>query len=156
MELTLKRTFKGPEYTIGHLYINGIFVCDTIEDVYRGTTEEMPFTSTGNGEGYWKDEKGNKIQKIYGKTAIPSGTYTINITYSQKFKKRLALLLNVKGYEGIRIHSGNTQEDSLGCIIVGENKVKGKVINSRATLTKLMGKLEEATEFGEEITINII
>ena len=156
MEIRLERSYKGAQYTIGHLYLNDVFFCDTIEDVYRGTTQDMPFTSTGNGTGYWTDKDGNRIEKIYGQTAIPTGTYKIDITYSSKFKKRLPLLENVPGYEGIRIHSGNTQEDSLGCIIVGENKVKGQVINSRLTLAKLMSRLEEAFEFNEEVKITII
>lgn len=155
MNLTLERAYKGDKYTIGHLYANGVFVCDTIEDVYRGTNDEMKFIKTEEQTGYWEDKDGNKIEKVYGKTAIPSGTYEVVITYSNRFKKRLPILKNVKGFEGIRIHSGNTEEDSLGCIVVGENKEKGKVLNSRATLTKLMAKLEEALEFGEKLSITI-
>lgn len=156
MNLTLKRTYKGDQYTIGHLYVNNQFFCDTIEDVYRGTTQDMPFTKTGDNTGYWTDSNGNKIQKVYGETAIPSGTYDVEITYSNKFKKHLPEVKSVNGYQGIRIHSGNTQKDSLGCIIVGENKVKGQVINSRNTMTKLMARLEEALEFKETIKITII
>ena len=68
---------------------------------------------------------------MYGKTAIPTGIYPVTITYSPKFKKNLPLLLNVKGYEGVRIHQGNTDKDTLGCILVGQNKQVGKVLNSR-------------------------
>lgn len=155
MKLELKRTYKGDQYTIGHLYINGIFLCDTIEDVYRGTTDDMKFTKTGNSIGYWTDSEGNKIEKVYGKTAIPTGTYKVEVTFSNKFKKDLPLLKDVKGFDGIRIHSGNTEEDSLGCIIVGENKVKGKVINSRIKFNALMEALAPAIKSGEEITITI-
>lgn len=131
MKLELIRTFKGTEYTIGKLYVGGIYLCDTIEDTVR--------------------EDG---VKVYGKTAIPDGTYKVMLTYSNKFKKVLPLLLDVPMFEGIRIHSGNTEDDSLGCIIVGQNKEKGKVINSRVTFDKLMAILNKRLA-GEEITIEI-
>lgn len=72
-----------------------------------------------------------KKSKVYGETAIPTGTYSVTYTYSTRFKKYMPLINNVKGFDGIRIHSGNTAKDTLGCIIVGDNKVVGKVINSR-------------------------
>ena len=131
MELILRRKFKGKQYTIGDLTVNGAFFCNTIEDVVRP-----------NGV------------KIYGETAIPYGTYKVVMRYSPKYKKVLPLLLDVPMFEGIRIHSGNTQLDSLGCIIVGENKVKGRVINSRKTMEKL-NKLFELHK-GEQHTIQII
>lgn len=155
MELRLERTYKGPQYTIGHLYINNEFFCDTIEDVDRGITQDMPFTNTKNNTGYWTDKDGNKIQKVYGETAIPTGVYEITLTYSSKFKKILPILLKVNGFDGVRIHSGNTQKDSLGCIIVGENKAKGQVLNSRNTMNRLMPLLEKAIENKETIKISI-
>lgn len=107
-----------------------------------------------------------KSKKIYGQTAIPYGTYVIDMkTVSPKFKNRswarpyggkLPRLLNVKGFEGILIHVGNTAEDSLGCIIVGENKIKGKVINSTACFRELMSILMKAHLKGENITLTIV
>ena len=131
MELVLRRKFKGKHYTIGDLTVNGAFFCNTIEDVVRAPGV-----------------------KVYGETAIPFGKYKVVMRYSPKYKKVLPLLLDVPMFEGIRIHSGNTQLDSLGCIIVGENKVKGKVINSRKTMDKLL-KLFELHK-GEQHTITII
>lgn len=131
MELVLRRKFKGKHYTIGDLTVNGAFFCNTIEDVVRAPGV-----------------------KVYGETAIPFGKYKVVMRYSPKYKKVLPLLLNVPMFEGIRIHSGNTQLDSLGCIIVGENKVKGKVINSRKTMDKLL-KLFELHK-GEQHSITII
>lgn len=96
-----------------------------------------------------------KKTKVYGETAIPKGTYTVVLTYSNKFKKILPLINNVKGFEGIRIHSGNSAKDSLGCVLVGENKEVGKVLNSRATFDKLFAKLKAASDKGEKITITI-
>lgn len=131
MELVLRRKFKGKHYTIGDLTVNGAFFCNTIEDVVRAPGV-----------------------KVYGETAIPFGKYKVVMRYSPKYKKVLPLLLDVPMFDGIRIHSGNTQLDSLGCIIVGENKVKGKVINSRKTMDKLL-KLFELHK-GEQHSITII
>lgn len=127
MKLYLLRKFKGPEYTIGNLYIDGEFFSNTLEDVVRES-------------------------KIKHETAIPAGTYKIELTFSAKFKKILPILLNVPNFEGIRIHAGNTKSDTSGCILVGENRVKGKVINSLKTMEVLMWKLS-----GEkDIVIQII
>ena len=153
MELLLKRRFKGPKYTIGSLYINGIYECDVIEDVDRNLHDSMA-------------EEEIKSKKVYGQTAIPYGTYNIDMkTVSPKFKNRswarpyggkLPRLLNVKGFEGILIHVGNTAEDSLGCLICGENRVKGKVINSTACFMELMTSLLKAHLKGENITLTIV
>ena len=128
MELKVKRLYKKSEYTIGKLYIDGVYFCDTVEDCDRGLTSEMTYEEIAR-------------RKVYGKTAIPTGRYDVALSYSPKFKRSLPLLLSVKGYSGVRIHSGNTAEDSLGCVIVGENKIKGGVINSRVTMERLMAKL---------------
>lgn len=139
MEILLDRFFKGPKYTVGHLYIDGKYFCDTIEDVDRGLLNSMPLSEI-------------KAKKIPSKTAIPRGIYKITLdVVSPKYSKRdfyikvckgkVPRILNVKGFEGILIHAGNTEEDSAGCIILGENKVKGKVINSRATFEKFYKEL---------------
>ena len=128
MRLTLIRIANRPTYCIGKLYIDGVYVCDTLEDTDRGLSDIM-------------DVEEIKKLKVYGKTAIPTGIYPVTITYSQKFKKNLPLLLNVKGYEGIRIHSGNTDKDTLGCILVGQNKEVGKVLNSRKMFNILYKEL---------------
>ena len=153
MELELKRRYKGSKYTIGSLYINGIYECDVIEDVDRNLHDSM-------------SEEEIKSKKIYGQTAIPYGTYNIDMkTVSPKFKNRswarpysgkLPRLQNVKGFDGILIHVGNTAQDSLGCIIVGENKIKGKVINSTACFMELMTILLKAHLKGENITLTIV
>ena len=98
--------------------------------------------------------KKKKKKKVYGETAIPTGTYSLIIDYSNRFKRRMAHILNVPGYEGIRIHTGNTAKDSLGCIIVGKNKVVGKVVESKITYDKLFPLLEKAYKEGKiNITI---
>lgn len=153
MKLKLERRFRGPNYTIGSLFINGVYKCDTIEDVDRGLTDSMSVDEI-------------KAKKVYGETAIPTGTYKIDMnTISPKFKDRswakfcggkLPRLLDVKGYEGVLIHVGNKAGDSLGCILVGDNKIKGQVINSTATFQELYSELLKAKVKGEEITIDIV
>lgn len=152
MKLLLRRTFKGPNYTIGKLFINGIYECDTLEDTDRGLTSQMTLEEI-------------KAKKVYGVTAIPTGTYSINMTtVSPKFKDRtwakpykgmLPRLENVKGYEGVLIHVGNDQEATSGCILVGENRIKGKVINSTACFYALMTVLLKAQSIGESIELTI-
>lgn len=128
MRLELRRIAKKPTYTIGRLYINEEYFCDTIEDTDRGLNSCMTLEEV-------------KTKKVKGKTAIPTDTYRVKITYSPRFKKDMPLIENVVGFDGIRIHSGNTAEDTEGCIIVGENKVVGKVINSKETYNKLFSIL---------------
>ena len=132
MRLILKRIYLTDTYTIGMLYINFELFCETLEDKVRAFTDDDP--------------------KVYGKTAIPSGEYKIVITYSNRFKRELPLLINVPHFEGIRIHSGNTHEDTEGCILVGVNDIKGKVTKSRVTFNKLFNLMKQA----EDITIEII
>lgn len=141
MNIILNRIAKKAKYTIGKLYINDKYFCDTLEDTDRSLTQSMTEQQIGS-------------KKIYGETAIPTGTYRIIISYSNKFKKQMPLLLNVPGFAGIRIHSGNTEKDSLGCILVGKNKAVGKVLESRDTYSKLFSILQEANK-KETIKITI-
>lgn len=142
MEIVLNRIAKKDSYTIGKLYIDGKYVCDTCEDKDRGLTNSMTVEEI-------------KAKKVYGQTAIPTGTYTVSYTMSNRFKKMMPLINDVKGFEGIRIHSGNTAADSLGCILLGENKAVGKVLNSRATCAKVYPLIETASKKGEKVTITI-
>ena len=123
MKLTLKRIAKRADYTIGRLEDeNGVKICDTLEPT-------------------WRDYKGGEL-KVPRKSAVPEGTYPVVITKSKKFGKYLPLLVGVPGFEGIRIHSGNTSKDTEGCILVGQNLEKGKVLMSRITLERLMKLIE--------------
>ena len=140
MNLVLKRIYLGQDYTIGKLYIDDIYFCDTLEDKVRDINKDGKF---GNGE-----------IKIHSETAIPYGTYEIRVTYSNHFKRNLPLLLNVSSFEGIRIHRGNTPADTEGCILLGENKIKGKVINSTQYELALTDKLINAQK-NNKITIDI-
>lgn len=140
MKLTLKRIALRPTYTIGKLYIDDVYFCDTIEDTVRDLNKNGKFD---NGE-----------KKIHSKTAIPYGTYEIKWTYSPRFKKYTPQLMNVPSFEGIRIHAGNTSADTEGCLILGKNKQVGKVLNSRATINKFYQIIKEACSNGK-VTIEI-
>lgn len=154
MKLTLKRSYKGNGYTIGHLSINGKYFCDTLEDADRGLSQHLPLAE-------------NQRLKLKSVTAIPTGTYQVSLSvYSPKFGSRkfyrevcdgrLPRLQNVPAFDGILIHCGNTAKDTDGCILVGENKVKGQVINSQATFRKLYPILKSAADKGENIQIEIV
>lgn len=140
MKLTLKRIALRSTYTIGKLYVDDAYFCDTLEDTVRDINKSGKFD---NGE-----------QKIKGKTAIPYGTYEIKWTYSPRFKKYTPQLMNVPSFEGIRVHAGNTSADTEGCLILGENKQVGKVLNSRATINKFYPIIKEACSNGK-VTIEI-
>lgn len=129
MQIQIKRHFKGPQYTVGRLFVDGIYECDTLEDTVRP-------------DGV----------KIAGQTAIPAGTYKVTITYSPRFKKMLPLLHNVPNFTGVRIHTGNTHEDTDGCILVGYNRVKGRVCDSRAAFRRLFAKLEKVAQIEIKIS----
>lgn len=139
MKIKIKRIAKKDTYTIGKMYIDGKYYCDTLEDKDRGLSYNMPLSTI-------------ESIKIPGSTAVPTGTYKVIVSKSPKFKRSLPRLLNVPGFEGILIHRGNTDKDSAGCILVGENKIVGRVINSTKYEIELVSLLQ-ATK--ETITITI-
>ena len=146
MELLLKRIARKPTYTIGRLYINGVYFCDTLEDydrIYFGGS------------------------KVSGKTAIPCGRYEVVLNnYSPKFGNRepykslcggcVPLIVNVPNFSGVRIHIGNSENDTDGCPLVGRNTVVGRVTDSKAAFTMLMNKyLTPARKRSEKVFITI-
>lgn len=134
MELTLNRIFLGSSATIGELLINDKHLCDTLEDRVRPEGE-----------------------KVYGKTAIPEGTYEVKLTHSPRFKKILPEILNVPNFSGIRIHTGNSSKDTEGCILVGtwDGEKEDRISNSKVAFNKLMSLLQKAADNKEKITITI-
>lgn len=131
--IKVKRVARKPSYTIGRIYCDGSRFCDSIEDQDRGLDDSMTL------------EQIQKV-KVYGETAIPTGTYRIILGDSPKFRNRawfkkygvVPRVQDVKGFDGVLIHPFNTAEESLGCIGPGENKVVGKVINSTKAYYRLM------------------
>ena len=140
MIITLLRVTEGDIFTEGKMYINGRFECYTVEDTDRHLEEEV------NG-------------KIYGKTAIPRGSYPITITYSNAFHRSLILVQDVPLFTGIRIHSGNSSEDTEGCIIVGSVNNRDDdnwVGKSKVAYQKLHEKVYEALENNEQVTLEVV
>jgi hypothetical protein len=140
MKLLLRRKFKGETCTIGDLFIDGKFFCNTIEDRVRLLPKTCPDTPKGISC--------KCKEKVCAQTAIPAGEYKVTMEISPKFGRVLPRLHNVPHFTGILIHSGNTEGDSAGCIIVGDNTEKGKVLNSRSISDKLnviLGKEKDIT-----------
>ena len=121
MQITVKRLYKTDTSTIGELLIDGVFECFTLEDIERPV-------------------------KIKAETAIPKGTYKVIINESNRFKRLMPLLLNVPNFEGVRIHSGNTNHDTEGCILVGQTRNKNYIGQSRKAYEKLFKKMQAAKE----------
>lgn len=143
MRILLKRVYLGPEYTVGHLYIDGQRICETIEDKVRDHNKDGDLDDSGEG-------------KIYGETAIPYGKYIMDLTMSPKFKRLLPIVLGVKHFTGIRIHRGRIAKHSAGCILPGENKAKGQVLNSVKYEMLIISKMLSAIREGEDITLEIV
>ena len=137
MKLLLVRDAGGADFTFGKLYVNGVIECDTLEDRDR----EL--------------EKAGCKAKVMAATAIPRGTYPVTVNVSARFKKRVPLLVDVPCFQGIRIHAGNTKDDTEGCILVGTARGAGKVLNSRVAFARLMEKIEAAYAREEEITMEV-
>ena len=134
MKIEVNRIFKASNYTIGELSVNNNYVCDTLEDKVRA------------------DGK-----KVYAETAIPTGTYTLVLSYSNRFKKVMPEILNVPNFSGIRIHCGNSSKDTEGCLLVGkwDGKTENWISDSKNSYNKLYPLLEEAFNKKENITITI-
>lgn len=155
MKIEVKRIALKDKYTIGHMYIDGKFVCDTLEDKVRDLNKNGKFD---NGE-----------VKIPNETAIPYGTYNVAMNiqspkysnyakypYVKKYNAFMPRLQNVPSFEGVLIHAGNTADHTSGCILVGENKIKGQVVNSQKIWTNLMDKYFWPAKLrGEKITIEM-
>jgi len=148
MKLTVKRFAFKPTYTIGKLFIDGVYFCDTLEDKDRGLTQNMPLAEL-------------KSKKVKGETCIPYGKYDVTLdVVSAKYSNftkypyvkfcggKMPRVLNVPGFEGILIHAGNNDKHTEGCLLVGQNKVVGQVINSQATWTKLYKLLQDKKKEG--------
>jgi len=130
MNLLLVRDVRTPKFTLGTIYHQSRQICYTVEDAIRET-------------------------KVAGKTCIPPGTYPILITMSNRFKKELPILLGVPNFEGVRIHAGNTSEDTEGCILPGLIRTNEGVLSSRAAMEKLQPMIQAAIDKGEPVNIEI-
>lgn len=143
MVIGIDRKWKKDGYTISRVFVNGVyFGCNALEDTDRGISKTDSINEIKN-------------KKIYGSTAIPVGEYECVYTYSNRFKKYLPLLLGVPGFEGVRIHSGNSAKDTEGCILIGRNDKVGWVSNSREWTNRLIAKMREAWGKNEKVRIKV-
>lgn len=142
MRVTLRRIAFKDKYTIGKVYINDRYFSDSIEDKDRNLYD-------------WQSEEYILEEKVKHETAIPYGIYKLMWSYSPKYRRMMPEVLNVKGFSGIRIHSGNTAGDSSGCILLGFNKEKGKVLDSRKTCEKFYEIIKECYNKGVSMQIEI-
>lgn len=133
MNIEVIRVAHTGDATIGKMYIDNIDTCYTLEDVVRP-----------------------KGEKVYGKTAIPEGRYRVDVTMSARFKTELPILLDVPNFTGIRIHAGNTAEDTHGCILVGMEQRGATIIRSRAAMDVVLAKIRYAIEQGEEVWLSVV
>lgn len=156
LKLVLERIYTCSEYTIGHLYANGEYVCDTLEDCDRNLNDKMSVKEITD-------------KKVYGETAIPVGIYDIDMDvpspkysnfekykWAKKYDGKLPRLQGVKGFEGVLIHVGNYPKDTLACLLVGLNKTKGALVDSTNQFNHLMdGYLLPAKIKGYKISVEI-
>ena len=142
MELKLVRKTFTEVSTIGELSINGTFFCYVLEDKVRDLNNDGDLLDKGE-------------EKVCGKTAIPKGKYEVIINYSERFKQQMPLLLNVKGFEGIRIHVGNTDVDTHGCLLLGKTKGNNFIGESKTAYAQFLAKLKSVSKT-EKIFIEIV
>lgn len=128
--------------TIGRLYANGVFLCYILEDKDRGLDNKMNLDTI-------------KSIKIPHSTCIPYGTYRVHITFSNRFQKLLPLLEQVPGFEGIRIHSGNTDTDTEGCLLPGNIRKPNQVLESKLAWQKVFNIIKESIDHNDNVTITI-
>lgn len=145
MNIELHRKFFKDTYTIGRVFIDGIYFCDSLEDKVRDLKDinhDGDFDDPGEG-------------KIYGQTAIPCGKYKVGLYWWKKHQRFVPILKSVPGFTGILIHSGATPKDTEGCILVGQNKEKGRLTNSPYYATTITQKVKEAIDRKETIYITV-
>jgi hypothetical protein len=145
MELGIQRRFFKPNYTVGRFYIDSQYFCDTLEDKVRDLKDN-------NKDGDFTDPGEGKIMK---ETAIPAGRYKVGIAWWPKHHKDVPILYGVPGFTGILIHSGVTQKDTEGCILVGKNTKIGQLENGPYYALQITQKIQEAIKNKEEVFITI-
>lgn len=145
LELSINRFFRGSDYTIGRFSVDGVKLCDTMEDPVRLLVDK-------NSDGDYDDAGEGKIK---GRTAIPAGRYKVVLRYSPRFKRITPHITGVPGFKYILIHAGNTAADTDGCILPGLNSIKGRVLMSRKFEDEITSLIKDAIDSGKEVYITI-
>ena len=156
MKIKVQRKARKATYTVGKVYIDGTPFCDSLEDTDRGATQDMTFTPTGSANGYWTTKDGGIIDKVYGKTAIPTGVYDACSFYWSKFRCYVVMLLRVPGFTGILLHNGMTADNSEGCILLGKNNIVGRLDGNRIYMDAIVARVMAAEHRGEKIEVEVV
>lgn len=156
MNIKLKRVARKNTYTIGKVYIDGKYFCDSLEDTDRGVTQVMPFVSTGGINGYWKKADGGKVDKVAGKTAIPTGVYEGCSFYWGKYKCYVVQIKGVSGFAGILMHNGVTADNSEGCPLLGKNNLVGRLDGNRMYMDALAARVLACESRSEKVTVEVV
>lgn len=135
MRLKVIRDDETPERSLGKLYADDSYICETCEDADRHMED--------GGE------------KVNGQTAIPRGLYKVVNSYSHRFRKILPEVIGVPGFSGVRIHGGNSAADTLGCILVGRVRTENGIANCAATVQRIIDMIDNAEEHGEIVTLEV-
>ena len=142
LNIEVVRLYPREGYVIGKMYVDGQYFCDTLEDTDRGLTSDMPLDDI-------------KRIKVYGQTAIPTGTYKVSVQYWAKHKINVPYLHDVPGYSGILIHSGSSNADTLGCILVGKNTAKGRLSGGSPFMRGLTLRCADAIRHGIPVRLTV-
>lgn len=156
MNIKIERKARKKDYTIGKVYVNGQYFCDSLEDTDRGITQIMPFTPTGGANGYWMNADGGIIEKVYAKTAIPTGIYECCGYWWAKHKCYVIMLLRVPGFTGILMHNGMTADHSEGCILLGKNNIVRRLDGNRMYMDALASRMLACERIGERVTVEVV
>ena len=156
MKIKIERKARKSGYTIGKVYVDGKYFCDSLEDTDRGVTQLMPFVSMGGIKGYWVKPDNGRVEKVCGKTAIPTGLYDCTIQWWEKHKCYCPMLLRVGGFTGILLHNGMTADHSEGCVLLGKNNVLGRLDGDRIYMDALAARVLACQKTGEKVTVEVV
>ena len=156
MNIKVERKARKSTYTVGKVSVDGKYFCDSLEDTDRGISQIMPFVSTGGNNGYWVKPDGTHIDKVPGKTAIPTGIYDACSYYWPKYNCYVVMLLRVPGFTGILMHNGMTADHSEGCVLLGKNNIIGRLDGDRVYMDALAARVMACEKRGEKVTVQVI
>ena len=141
-KIVVERKYYKENYTIGNMFLEGEWFCNTLEDKDRGLNQSLSLSQ-------------NKKLKVYGKTAIPKGVYEVTVVFWAKHRINVPLLHDVPAFTGILIHNGVNQNSTLGCILVGLNTIKGQLTSGKKYMNELTNRIQAALNAGKKVMIEV-